>query len=329
VRRERGFESYAGVRALVFGGTGFIGAWLVRAVLGHGAQLTVAGRNASAASALREWCGGAFEFLECDVCDDQRVLRTVDAVRPHVTFNLAGYGVNRTERDEGQAYRVNGRFVGVLCGAVSRSRDPAWPGAALVHAGTQLEYGPVGRALREDRVPQPTTTYGRSKLEGTRALQACALSSGLPAFTARLFNVYGPGERPGRLLPSLMRAASEGVALPLTEGEQQADFVYVEDVAEGLLRLGLAHAGEPGEIVNLATGQPTSVREFVERAAHLLGLPADRLLFGALPPRAETLQYDAVSTERLRQRTGWMPAADIDEGIRRTIERRGWVYARS
>jgi nucleoside-diphosphate-sugar epimerase len=320
-------ERYAGVRVLVFGATGFIGAWLARRLLQIGSQLTVAARSANAAARLHSWSGGEVPFMTCDVCNDECVRETVSRVRPHITFNLAGYGVDRTERDEAQAQRVNARFVGVLCEAVAESRDPGWTGAALVHAGTQLEYGPVRGELSEGLVPGPSTLYGKSKLEGTERLQLCAEAHGLPAFTARLFNVYGPGERSGRLLPLLMEAAAKGQALPLTEGEQKADFVYVEDVAEGLLRIGLAR-GSPGEVVNLATGKLTSVRAFAERAARLLGLPQDLLRFGALPQRAETLRYNAVSTARLRRLTGWTPPAEIDDGIRRTIERHGWAYAR-
>jgi nucleoside-diphosphate-sugar epimerase len=312
---------------LVFGATGFIGAWLTYRLLQIGSPLTVAARSANAAASLRAWSGGDMPFVTCDVCNDQSVRETLSRVRPHITFNLAGYGVDRNERDEAQAQRVNGRFVGVLCEAVAESRDPGWSGAALVHAGTQLEYGPVSGELSEQRLPRPTTLYGRSKLDGTERLQQCAEAHGLPAFTARLFNVYGPGERSGRLLPLLMDAATRGQPLPLTEGEQKADFVYVEDVAEGLLRIGLAR-GHPGEIVNLATGKLTSVRAFAERAAWLLGLPQHLLHFGALPQRAETLRYNAVSTARLRRLTGWTPPAEIDDGIRRTIERHGWAYAR-
>ena len=79
------------------------------------------------------------------------------------------------------------------------------------------------------------------------------------AVTARLFTVYGPGEHCGRLLPSLIEAARAEKPLELTAGTQLRDLTYVEDVAEGLLRLGLAQA-EPGSVVNLATGHLTMVR---------------------------------------------------------------------
>jgi nucleoside-diphosphate-sugar epimerase len=136
--------------------------------------------------------------------------------------------------------------------------------------------------------------------------------------TARLFTVYGPGEHAGRLLPSILAAHRSGESLPLTEGLQQRDFTYVEDVAEGLLRLGLASV-ESGEAINLATGHLTTVRQFVESAAGVLGMPADRLLFGSVPVRAEEMAHDPVSIRRLEQRTGWRPPTGIRDGIGRAV----------
>jgi nucleoside-diphosphate-sugar epimerase len=103
----------------------------------------------------------------------------------------------------------------------------------------------------------------------------------------------------------------------MSAGLQRRDFTYVEDVAEGLLRLGRSSAAVPGEIVNLATGQLTSVREFAAEAARVLGIPSDRLAFGALATRAEEMQHDPVSVTRLRQLLGWVPSMPIAEGVRR------------
>ena len=123
-------------------------------------------------------------------------------------------------------------------------------------------------------------------------------SAGLQALVARLFTVYGPGEHEGRLLPTLLNAARTGQPAELTNGLQQRDFIYVEDVAEGLLRLGLS-CGTPGEVVNLATGHLTTVRECAETAARVLSLSAERLRFGTLPTRAEEMQHDPVTLDRL------------------------------
>jgi nucleoside-diphosphate-sugar epimerase len=91
----------------------------------------------------------------------------------------------------------------------------------------------------------------------------------------------------------------------------------VEDVAEGLLRLACADA-DAGDVVNVATGRLTMVREFATVAAAILGMGDGDLQFGAIPTRVEEMEHAVVTVERLRTLTGWVPPTTIDEGIRRT-----------
>jgi nucleoside-diphosphate-sugar epimerase len=97
------------------------------------------------------------------------------------------------------------------------------------------------------------------------------------------------------------------------------DFNYIEDVAEGLLRLGLC-TPEPGQIVNLATGKLTSIRHFVEIAAEVLNIEPDKLKFGAIPTRKEEMNHSEVALARARQLIGWIPTTGILKGIRRTLK---------
>ena len=139
--------------------------------------------------------------------------------------------------------------------------------------------------------------------------------------TARLFTVYGAGEHDGRLLPSLLAAAQGDEPLPLTEGFQKRDFTFVGDVADGLIRLAqtpsLAAFGM-GSLVNLATGELSTVRSFVEAAAAVLGIEPDRLRFGELPTRGEEMAHEPVNIERLRSVLGWRPPTPIEAGVART-----------
>lgn len=76
-------------------------------------------------------------------------------------------------------------------------------------------------------------------------------------------------------------------------------------------------------MVNLATGRLTEVREFVVRAARVLGVAPDRLDFGALPTRAEEMQHDPVSIAKLQQLLNWAPRTSIAEGVRLTMSSLG------
>jgi nucleoside-diphosphate-sugar epimerase len=313
VNVESIYAPYRNVSVVVLGASGFIGRWVARQLCAAGARPWLVVRDAAAAEAIfrRYEIQGA--VAELDLTHQPAVRAFLAEARAAIVFNLAGYGVDPSERSEALAHCINTELVRTVCDFCVSTHHRDWPGQHLVHVGSALEYGGAGGSLEEDTIAQPTTLYGVSKLAGTRALVA----SGARALTARLFTVYGPGEHSGRLLPLLLQAAHNQQALPLTAGLQRRDFTYVEDVAEGLLRLGLSSA-QPGQIVNLATGQLHSVRQFVQAAAQVLGIPNERLDFGVLPTRTEEMSHAEVSVTRLQQLTSWLPRTELAEGIRRT-----------
>jgi nucleoside-diphosphate-sugar epimerase len=299
---------------LVLGASGFIGRWVARSLAHLGAEVTCGVRDVSAMLATGAAYGFTPRVLPVDVIDEASVDGLLDACRPAITFNLAGYGVDRSERDEVRSWRINADLVRQLGALVHRYPAGDWTGQRLVHTGSALEYGPIGGHLPEDATPSPTTLYGMSKLAGTRALLEHWPSS---TVTARLFTVYGAGEHDGRLLPTLLEAQGHTQPVPLSDGSQRRDFTYVEDIADGLLRLGRLPL-VPGGVVNLATGRLCSVRDFAETAAAVLGIPQNRLDFGALPWRPDEMPHDEVAVNRLRETVGWIPATPVADGIRRT-----------
>jgi nucleoside-diphosphate-sugar epimerase len=309
---------FAGVRVLVAGAAGFIGRWVARRLSQAGADLILPVLQRAPAEEVFARHAIRGTILELDLGRPENVDRLLRTSKPAVLFNLAGYGVNRSERDDARFWRLNAELPVTLARAMSEHRDAGWPGAALIHAGSIAEYGPIGGNLAEDSLARPRTLYARTKLAGTMGLTQVCQCCNLPGLTARLATVYGPGEQPGRLLPTLL-AAGDG-PVPLSAGFQKRDFTYVEDVVEGLLRLAVA-ASAPGEIVNLVTGVLTTVREFAEIAARVLGIETSRLHFGALAVRAEEeMEHLPITNARLRHLTGWRPQTSISEGVARTRE---------
>lgn len=311
-------DAYRGVPVLVFGATGFVGRWVARALAQRGADLHLVVRDAARLEPLRESYGLAGRSWTLDLQVPGGAARLCRELRPAAVFNLAGYGVDRSERDEATAQRLNQGVPAELARALADAASAAWPGRALVHAGSALEYGPVDGPVCESLPSRPHTLYGRSKLLGALGIAEVAAETGLRAVEGRIFTAYGPGERPGRLLPALLRARASGEPLPLTDGRQRRDFVYVEDVAEALLRLGLVEA--PGfESLHVATGTLHAVRDFTRIAAEVLGIAPERLHFGARSHLPEEMWHGPVSVERLRGRLGWTPPTLPREGIEATL----------
>jgi nucleoside-diphosphate-sugar epimerase len=261
------------------------------------------------------------DIYQLDLRDAQSVRSLYREVCPTVTFNLVGYGVDREEQNEELAYQTNVDLIETVCSAISEIRDQTWTGLDIVNVGTAMEYGLSGGDLAEDSLPKPTTLYGKSKLAGTNALTDCCRKFGLKGVTARLFSVYGPGESPQRLLPTLIHAARTETPIPLTAGLHKRDFVYVEDAAESLMRLVLV-SSLSGDVVNVATGVLSSIRTFAEIATETLGISHDRLRFGSLPTRLEEMNHEPVNVERLRTLTGWVPNTMIASGIQKAFQYR-------
>lgn len=312
-------ERYRDVPVVVAGASGFIGRWVARLLSACGADLFLVVRDEVAAGPIFTRYGIRGKIVQVDLTHPPAVEAILRETRPAALFNLAGYGVDRTERKDEGFLRVNVELVELLSRATAEFHNAGWSGMHFVHAGSVAEYGPIGGDLEEGVPEKPVTPYGRSKLAGTRALQRYCVGTGFKGVTGRLGTVYGPGEHAGRLLPSLLAAAETGDPVPLSVGSQRRDFTFVEDAAEGFLRLGAANT-VPGDVVNLVTGRLSTVREFVEEAARVLGIPQQRLWFGALPVRYnEEMEHSPISNHKLRRLTGWVPAVSIPEGIRRTV----------
>jgi nucleoside-diphosphate-sugar epimerase len=295
---------------------------VARELCSHGARLTLPVRDLASARAVFDTWEILGDVREADLGQAGVATALIELVRPALVFNLAGYGVDRSERDPLVAQRINTDLPEEIAVALARARDLNWGHQAFVHAGSALEYGRLGGNLGEDGRASPSTQYGKTKLHGTQLVIQRAQERGLRAIVARLFTVYGPGEHAGRLLPALLDAARREDDLALSEGLQRRDFTYAQDAAEGMVRLALvpaAVAPEP-KVVNLATGTLASVREFSLFAARVLAIPPSRLHFGAVSVREEEMEHTDVSIERLRALTsGWTPQTTIVEGVERTL----------
>lgn len=294
---------FEGRNILLLGAGGFIGRHVSKALNDVGACTLRVLKPKSGASPDPT---DDTSLRRCDLAD-LRSLRTLLEERPFdIVFNLASYGVNPAQQDEPLAQQLNTALPELLAQVLDET-----PATRLVHVGSAAEYGAATGDLREGTPEKPMTVYGRTKLEGTRSV----LGNCANAVVARLFTVYGEGEREGRLLPSLFSAAVQGKDIDLTSGRQVRDFTHVADVAAGLLRLGCS--ASPAALVNVATGRLHSVREFCLEAALATGMESDHLHFGARVDRDDEMEHEPVNVDHLFKSTGWKPETDLRDGVRR------------
>ena len=192
---------------------------------------------------------------------------------------------------------------------IARSR-----GARLVAVGSGSVYRPSERPHREDDPVTALTPYAEGKLQGERLLAGQAPF----AWTlVRLFGVYGPGESPARLVPTVVRALLAGRPAALSRGDQVRDFLFLEDAVDALVALGLREDG-PDRIVNVGSGEGASVRDVAGRIGRLLGRE-DLLGFGAPSRRPHDCPRWVADISRMRRLTGWSPRTGWEEGLSASI----------
>jgi nucleoside-diphosphate-sugar epimerase len=133
----------------------------------------------------------------------------------------------------------------------------------------------------------------------------------------RIFMTYGPKQKDmQKLVPFVISSLLRGEAPPLSSGRRRADWIYVEDVVEGLLRAGVT-PGIEGCAFDLGCGSLVSVREIVEQIAKIVGSRAEPA-FNKLPDRPFE-QERAADTSFLLNRLGYQPRTELKQGLENTV----------
>jgi nucleoside-diphosphate-sugar epimerase len=193
----------------------------------------------------------------------------------------------------------------------------------VVVIGTSYEYG----ARRSDDDLDPFNTYSASKVAAWAFARAAYNAWGLPIVSVRPFQVYGPGQRREALVPAAILAGLRHEDFRMTKGEQQRDFVYVEDIVRGLVA-AMAAPDIEGRVLDLGTGKLLRVLDVVERIWELTEArrceaacsEVGRILAGALPYRPGEVSAIPADVERTRLLTGWEAQVSLDQGLALTIE---------
>ena len=186
-------------------------------------------------------------------------------------------------------------------------------GRRFVSAGTCAEYDwsvPCDR-LAEDVARHPTTFYGVAKDATRRVLEGYAEKVGLSWAWGVLFFSFGPGERPERLIPSVIRDLLAGRQARSTAGTQIRDFLDVRD--QGAAFAALVDSAVDGP-VNIGSGEAVTVADVVRRIAAVAGRP-DLLDIGALPMRPGEPQRLVADVGRLEGEVGFRRQIPLDQGL--------------
>jgi nucleoside-diphosphate-sugar epimerase len=291
-------------RVLVTGASGFIGQHMAALLQARGFETHITARGT-----LPETAGITAHGV--DLLRQDEAQRLIKDIRPDIIIHTAWYvahGRFWTAPENTDWLEASTALAAYAAEAGTRR---------FVGLGTCAEYateaGDDAYPWPETRPIAPATPYGEAKATLARRLSEMAEARARFSFAwARLFHLFGPGENPARLVPSIMLALREGREAQCASGRPVRDFISTQNAAAAIAALATSDITGP---VNIGSGAPISIAAMARLIAHISGRPY-LLRLGALPDRPNEAPYMVAHTGRLRREVGFTAPVSLAAELR-------------
>ena len=273
-----------------------------------------------------------FEFVRLDIVDRTEMASLFRERRPRRVIHLAAQAGVRYSVENPNAYidsNVTG-FLNVLEGC--RHNDAEH----LVYASTSSVYGANTKQpfSEHHNTDHPVSLYGATKKANEMMAHSYAHLYRLPVTGLRFFTVYGPWGRPDMALFKFTRGILADEPIPVfNEGRMIRDFTYIDDVAEGVVRIldrvaapdpkwdsdhpDPATSNAPYRVYNIGNNRPVELMTYISVLERALGRKAKLDL---LPMQAGDVPSTMADVSDLERATGFRPGTSVEEGIARFVK---------
>lgn len=261
-------------------------------------------------------------FVQCDLCNGQRVTQLFSEYEPTHVFHLGAQSLPTVSwADPVSTFESNIMGSLHLLEAVRHMKRPP----EVVSACSSAEYGHVPASavpITEEQPLRPLHPYGISKVCLDLLAREYFLDYKIPAVNLRLFNTTGPGktnDAPSDFVRQLVRI-KKGLQAPVIEVgnlKPRRAFLHVSDAVRGFYLAAMK--GKRGEAYNLCATRTYEIREVLGAAIRLSGVkPEIRPVPRLIRPSDETIIFG--STEKIRKDTGWKPLLSIEQTLKSMLE---------
>jgi len=306
---------FAEISVLLTGASGFIGSHLCRQLLSEGARVHAVSRQPRRSNHEN------LQWWQVDLADSKSVQELWNKTQPDLVFHLASHVAGARELS-----KVLPTFYDNLASTVHLLTCASESGCRRIVIANSSE-----EPLELDGITVPCSPYAAAKWSASAYGRMFHALFQTPVVMPRIFMTYGPDQRDeNKLVPYVICSLLRGEAPKVSNGTRLADWIFVEDVVEGLLLASITPEIE-GIAFDLGSGSLVSVRQIVEEIADILQAGIFPR-FGAIPDRPLE-QQRAADTAFGKERLAWEPRTTLRVGLEATIawyrERKSALVAHS
>lgn len=295
---------------LITGGTGFMGANLVRRLVRDGYRPMLIIRKESNIWRLND-IKNKINFVESDILNKTKLERDILKIKPDIIYHLAVYGtILLKQQDMDEAMKVN------IIGTMNLLEESRKVGCEyFINTGSSTEYGQITRRVKEIDTLNPSTFYGASKAASTLLVQEYAKSYSLPVVTLRLFSPYGYYDK-NRFIPSVILHALKNKHLDLSSPYFVRDFIFMDDILEAYLYF-LKGKKYYGEIINIGTSKQHRLKDVIQMIEQIINRKLDISWGKKQSNQFESKRCDA-DIHKAEKLLNWKPRFNLNEGLLKT-----------
>lgn len=294
------------MKAFVTGASGFIGSYLVKALVDDGHEVLCLKRPSSNLESLEQYVDMVKWTNNTD--DWKSEFRKF---KPYIIYNLAWNGVAASDRI------LWGKQVSNIAMQQELLDLALEVGCKkFVGVGSQSEYGDFNNKIDESFPVNPKTAYAAVKAGSLIIMKSFCEINNIDWYWFRLFPLFGPHEADRWLIPSLIKNIVEQDHMDLTPGEQKLSYLYVGECAKAI-EMAINAEGKSG-VYNICSDNPMSLKSLVTTIRNKIK-PSFKLNFGALPYRYGQCMYMEGDTTALRENIYNLNTSDFDEKLDLTI----------
>lgn len=314
------FGDYKNKHVLVTGADGFMGSHLVEKLFDLGAVVSIFVRGTSISDSGAslsfkniEHLKNKFQHIITGNIASRDSVELIKKIKPQIILHLAADAyVPKSFEQPLEVFDVN---LGGTLNILEAARGLKDIERVVITSSSEV-YGSYPDPIGENKLLNPTSPYGASKVAADRAAYSWYITYNLPIAIIRPFNTYGP-RHTYDVIPKFIKLALNNKPLTIYgTGEQSRDFTYVSDTVDGFLLMGI-HPKAVGEVVNFGAGKGISVKEIAENIKDISGSQSEIVYIEERPAEVTKLTSDYSKAKNL---FGWSPKVGINEGLRLNIE---------
>tara|TARA_B100000795_G_scaffold91428_1_gene66696 strand:- start:2781 stop:3689 length:909 start_codon:yes stop_codon:yes gene_type:complete len=291
-------------KILITGGTGFIGYHLAKKCLKLNWSVTsLSTKNPTKIRKLKK-----IKYLISDISKKSDLKKIININYDYVV-NLAGY-VDHSKKKKTLYSHYNG------CRNISeiflRKKIKKF-----IQIGSSIEYGRNLSPQKENLNNTKTfSVYGKAKLMSTNYLLSLYKKYSFPVSVLRLYLVYGPYQDRNRVIPIVIDNALKSKEFDCSLGTQFRDFVYIDDVVNGIIK-SLKTKKDNGQIINLGSEKPIMIKDVILKICKIIG--SGKPQFGKIKFRKDEIMKLYPSIVKAKKILNWRPKVKINFGLKKTI----------